>query len=155
MATDFAVVKINSKQHLIQKDSRLKVDSVSEDSAIEVIMAGISDKISFGEPVLSDFGVKFQVVSEGKDDKVIVRRYKSKSRYRKNKGHRQPISTLKVIEFGKNVKNELVWDTPEAKKAEKPEAKVKAKAKPAKTEAKAEKAVKTAKPRKSAKSKSE
>lgn len=127
MATDFAVVKINSKQHLVEKNTQLKIDSVSKDSVIEVMMAGIGDNISFGEPILSDFGVKLQVISEGKDDKVIVRRYKSKSRYRKNKGHRQPIANVKVLDFGKNIKNELVWVEAkteeaevEAPKAEKP-----------------------------------
>lgn len=147
MATDFAVVKINSKQHLIEKDGRLTVDSVSEDAAIEVLMAGVSDKISLGEPVLADFGVKFQVISEGKDKKIIVRRYKSKSRYRKNKGHRQPITKLKVLDFGKNVKTELVWEDKEAEKAEKPKAKKASKTvksekvaeKPAKSSSKAKK----------------
>lgn len=138
MATDFAVVKINSKQHLIEKDGRLTVDSVSEDSTIEVLMAGVSDQITFGEPILSDFGVKFQVVSERKDKKVIVRRYKSKSRYRKNKGHRQPITTLKVVDFGKNIKNEFVWEAETAEKVEKAEKPKAEKAPKAEKEAKVE-----------------
>ncbi len=138
MATDFAVVKINSKQHLIAKDERLTVDRISKDSVVEVMMVGNGDNITLGEPVLSDFGVKLQVISDRKGDKLVVRRYKSKSRYRKNKGHRQPITTLKVVDFGKNVKNELVWEeAPKAKKAEvkeeaKPEVKAEKPAKPAK-----------------------
>jgi large subunit ribosomal protein L21 len=117
MATDFAVVKINSKQHLIEKNARLKVDRVSEDAVIEVLMAGIGDKVSFGEPILSGFGVKFEVISEGKDKKLIVRRFKNKSRYRKNKGHRQPITGLKVLDFGTDIKTELVWKEKEAEKS--------------------------------------
>jgi large subunit ribosomal protein L21 len=125
MATDFAVVKINSKQHLVAKNDRLKVDSVSKDSVIEVMMVGNGDTLTFGEPILSDFGVKFEVLSEGKDKKLVVRRYKSKSRYRKNKGHRQPVATLKVVDFGKNVKNELVWEEAKPAKVEEPKAETK------------------------------
>lgn len=142
MSTDFAVVRINSKQHLVAKDERLTVDSVSKDSNIEVLMAGTGKDIAIGEPVLSDFGVKFQVISEGKDKKIAVRRYKSKSRYRKNKGHRQPITTLKVIDLGKSVKNELVWE--EEKPAKVEEAKKETKS-TKKTEKKAEKPAKTTK----------
>lgn len=143
MATDFAVVKINSKQYLVEKDGRFTIDSVAKDTQIDVMMAGIGDELMVGEPVLGNFGVKIQVVSEGKGDKLVVRRYKSKSRYRKNKGHRQPISTLKVIDLGKNVKNELVWDEApkaEAKEQEQPVAKKapKAKTAPKKAEAKPE-----------------
>jgi len=49
-----------------------------------------------GTPYLENILVSLEKVEDKKDDKVVVARFKSKSRYRRKRGHRQPISVVKV-----------------------------------------------------------
>jgi len=125
MTNDFAVIQLNSKQYIIEKGSKLKIDRVSNDSILKVLLAEISGDLSVGEPEVSGVGVKLEVIQEKLDKKVLVRRYKSKSRYRKNKGHRQPISLLNVLDIKSGIKNEIVFNLAETKIETKPESKVK------------------------------
>ena len=41
------------------------------------------------------------VVSEGKDKKVVVYKYKSKKNIRKRQGHRQPYTAVQITEIVK------------------------------------------------------
>lgn len=49
-----------------------------------------------GTPLLETVFVELERIEDKKDQKVVVARFKSKSRYRKKKGHRQPISVIKI-----------------------------------------------------------
>jgi len=53
--------------------------------------------VQIGQPEVEKAGVVLKVLEHGKDKKISVRRFKSKSRYRKNKGHRQGISIVEVV----------------------------------------------------------
>lgn len=107
MTNDFAVIKLNSRQFIVKQGTVLKVDVLPDTPLFEVLLAEVDGQIHIGEPTLDFIGVKIQIVEDKKDKKIEVRRFKSKSRYRKNKGHRQPVSMLKVLEIGDKVKNEL------------------------------------------------
>ncbi len=109
MSENFAVIRLNSKQFIIKKGETLQVDRVSPDATLQVLLAEMDGNVLVGSPLVEKFGVKLEVTSDLKDEKIEVRRYKSKSRYRKHKGHRQPISIISVVDFGEKVKNELVW----------------------------------------------
>ncbi len=123
MSENFAVIRLNSKQFIVQKGQTFKVDRVSPESEIQVLMAEVDGNVLFGEPVLDKFGVKIEVLEDKKDEKIEVRRYKSKSRYRKHKGHRQPISVITVADLGEKIKNELVWSSKEEAPVEQPKVK--------------------------------
>ena len=96
MSDDFAVIQINSRQYLVSEGSTFEVDQIDSDYPVEVLAAGIGGKYLIGTPDLKDMIVPVEIVENKKSDKVHVRRYKSKSRYRKNKGHRQQVSVIKV-----------------------------------------------------------
>ncbi len=49
--------------------------------------------------MVKDVNIKSSVIAEGLAKKVRVGRFKSKSRYDKVKGHRQPITTIKITEI--------------------------------------------------------
>ena len=44
--------------------------------------------------------VSGEVVSQGKDKKIIVFKYKAKKNERKKQGHRQPFTTVKITAIG-------------------------------------------------------
>lgn len=107
MANDYAVIKLNSKQLVVEKAAKFAIDKLPEKAEIAVLLAEIGGESFIGEPELSDIGVKLTVIEEKLDKKISVRRFRSKSRYRRNKGHRQPISIVEVAEIGKGVKSSI------------------------------------------------
>jgi len=103
--TTFAIIEIGSKQYLVKQNELLKVDRVTDDVSVNVLLAKVSDKLEIGEPYVNGVGVQIELLEDKKDKKVSIRRFKSKSRYRRNVGHRQPISLLKVTQIGKGIKS--------------------------------------------------
>lgn len=127
MSENFAVIRLNSKQYIVREGDKLKVDRVSEGASIEVLLADFDGNLMIGAPLVEGIALDLEVIDERKDDKVEVRRYKSKSRYRKHKGHRQPISIISVNGISKGKESKLTFKVAEEVKAEKP---VKAKKEP-------------------------
>lgn len=110
----FAVLRINSRQFVVHEGQILKVDRVGEDTSVEVLLYVEGGEIAVGEPVLENHGAVLSIISQEKDKKIPVRRFKSKSRYRKNRGHRQPVSIVEVEKIGK-VKGSLKVKEPKVK----------------------------------------
>ena len=97
-----AIVLINSKQYKVQEGQILILDRVGEDSLVKTLFYRDNEKVLVGNPFLSNIGVKIKILENLKDKKVLVGRFKAKSRYNKLKGHRQPISKILIerINYG-------------------------------------------------------
>lgn len=119
---------------------------------LEKLSGKVGDSVEFPVVLVSDdngvrvanevegLKVKAEIVSEGKDKKIIVFKYKPKKNERKKQGHRQPFTTVKVTAIG-----EAVAEKPTAKKAtaaKKPAAKKEAPAEKPATETAAKPAAK-------------
>ncbi len=104
MATnEFAVIKTGGKQYKVSVGDVLRIEKLPAD-----LKSG--DKITFDEVLLFDNGkttdvgtptIKGKTVEalfqeEGRDKKVVVAKYKSKSRYYRKNGHRQPFHEVKI-----------------------------------------------------------
>lgn len=102
-----AVIKTGGKQYVVEEGSVLTIEKISEKEYQE------GDKISFDEVLLVDDGSKIQlgtprvktsvsgiVISAGRAKKIIVERFKNKTRYHKKHGHRQPFIKVKVEKIG-------------------------------------------------------
>ena len=109
MSENFAVIRLNSKQYIVRKGDKLKIDRVSEGASIEVLLADFEGDLMIGSPVVEGIALDLEVIEDRKDKKLEVRRYKSKSRYRKHKGHRQPISIVSVNDIIKGKSSKLTW----------------------------------------------
>ena len=55
------------------------------------------DKVTNGNPFVKNAEVIAEVVSHGKEDKIVVFKYKAKKNYRRKQGHRQPFTALKIV----------------------------------------------------------
>lgn len=92
----YAVIETGGKQYRVEQGMLLEHerlngttpgDSVTFD---KVLMVVADDGVKVGDPYLADVAVKGEVKEEGRGDKVVVFRYKSKKGYRRKRGHRQP-----------------------------------------------------------------
>lgn len=97
----YAIVENGSKQYKVEVGSIVKFEKLNG-------VAG--DKVEFNVIMLSDDnGVKLgsdaaafkavgEIVEQGKDKKIIVFKYKAKKNERKKQGHRQPFTSVKILE---------------------------------------------------------
>lgn len=97
-----AVIKTGGKQYLVEPGKKLKVEKLKEEEGKEitfdqVLLIGEGDEIKIGTPFIEGAKVKAKILSHGKDDKVIVFKYKPKKRYQIKKGHRQPYTEVEII----------------------------------------------------------
>ena len=104
IVTDYAVVASGGKQYRIQNGDTVRVESLncSQGDTIElrdVLLVSKEGNVTVGNPVLTDAKVITKVVSNGRNKKVIVFKYKAKTRYRKKNGHRQNFTDLQVIDI--------------------------------------------------------
>ena len=100
----YAVIKTGGKQYRVQKDDVIYVEKLDakEGDAVnfEVLMLGKDDGVVIGTPVVEGAKVEGEVLGQVKSAKVVVYKYKSKKNERRNQGHRQPYTKVKITEIG-------------------------------------------------------
>ena len=98
---DYAVFKTGGKQYRVKPGDTLDVEklSVAVDSIAEfgeVLAISDNGEVTFGSPMIEGARVLARVDSHYKDKKLMVIKYKSKTRYRRKKGHRQTYTRLVI-----------------------------------------------------------
>lgn len=147
----YAVIKTGGKQYKVAANDEITVEKIDanegdEHAFNEVLMLGEGDDVTVGAPVVEGAAVVGEVVSQGKGDKVIIFKKRQRSTYKRKKGHRQNLTTIKIKEiiaegFDGKVKKAAAKPAkkaaPKAEEAPKAEAKAEApkKAAPAKAAA--------------------
>jgi large subunit ribosomal protein L21 len=96
---DYAVFKTGGKQYRVQPGDTLDVEMLPNevDSLAEfgdVLAVSRDGELTVGSPTVPGALVRAQVQSHYKDRKVIVYKYKAKTRYRRKRGHRQAYTRL-------------------------------------------------------------
>lgn len=98
----FAVIQTGGKQYLVKEGQELYVEKLSLDigAPVEFDVLLVSDEdatmTKVGTPTVGGVKVKATVLAHGRDKKVSVIKYKPKVRYRRNVGHRQPFTKIKI-----------------------------------------------------------
>ena len=98
---DYAVFKTGGKQYRVKPGDTLDVellpipvDTLAE--FVEVLALSDGGEVTFGAPLVEGAKVTAQVLSHYKDRKLIVYKYKAKTRYRRKRGHRQTYTRLRI-----------------------------------------------------------
>jgi large subunit ribosomal protein L21 len=97
----YALVEIKGKQYKASEGDLLKVSKIDAEAGktVEfesVLMLSAGDKVSFGGPYVKGAKVTTVMEGHGKDDKIVVFKYKRRKDYRRKQGHRQEYSLLRV-----------------------------------------------------------
>lgn len=97
----FAIVKTGGKQYRVEKNSVIKVEKLEGESGstIEldtVLMLFDGVNATVGEPIVVGAKVEATVVAQARAPKIIVFKKKRRHNYRRKKGHRQPMTILRI-----------------------------------------------------------
>jgi len=104
----YAIIETGGKQYRVNPGQTIDVErlDVAEGNTVEldrVLLIADGERVIVGTPTVDGAKVVATSQGEGRGKKVIVFRYKSKVRYRKKTGHRQPYTRLvidKIVEPG-------------------------------------------------------
>lgn len=102
MSDKFAVIKTGGKQYIVKEGQVLKIEKLKnakmdgDVSFDHVLLVADGDNVKVGKPKINGANVSAKVKSEGRAKKITILRYKSKTRSRKKKGHRQPYTEVLI-----------------------------------------------------------
>ncbi|HEV8601293.1 MAG TPA: 50S ribosomal protein L21 [Patescibacteria group bacterium] len=96
-----AVIETGGKQYLVSPKDKLTVEKLDVKDGHNVVFDKVllvseNDKVSLGKPYVSGARVTAKVLSQEKSDKIIVFKYRAKSRYRRKQGHRQQQTVVEI-----------------------------------------------------------
>jgi len=105
---EFAVIQTGGKQYKVSPGSLVSIEKIKANGKDEYKKG---DKISFdkvllvddekdttiGTPYIDGATVDAEIVEIGRARKILVMKYKQKSRYLRRNGHRQPFFKVKII----------------------------------------------------------
>ncbi len=99
----FAVIQTGGKQYKVAVGDEIAVEKIKGDYnvgdkiTIESVVLKDDGKVTeLGVPYIAGSTVSATITESGKLDKVMVVRYRQKSRYHKRNGHRQPFMSIKI-----------------------------------------------------------
>jgi large subunit ribosomal protein L21 len=97
----YAVIETGGKQYRVQEGDVISIEKLNvaagDDIAFDrVLVLNDGEKVQVGTPIVESAKVFGTVVENGKGEKVIIFKYKSKKDYRKKQGHRQPYTMVKI-----------------------------------------------------------
>lgn len=98
-----AVIELAGRQYLVTEGETISINKhPEEEKTLEVksvLLLVDEGKTIVGTPYVENSSVTLEIKEKGKDEKVIIKKFKAKSRYRLKKGHRQPKTTLLVTKI--------------------------------------------------------
>ena len=97
----YAVVRTGGKQYRVEEGRAVKVDHLPGEPGDgvelgDVLLMGEGEAVTIGAPTIQGARVLGTIAEQGRDRKIIVFRYKSKTRSRKKTGHRQHFTKIVV-----------------------------------------------------------
>ena len=99
----YAVMETGGKQYRVQAGDVFRVERLEGDVGSEVVfdkvkVIGGDNSTAFGAPWVEGAAVKADIVSQGRADKVLVFKFKSKKNVRRMRGHRQYYTEIRIKE---------------------------------------------------------
>ncbi|MBZ9577861.1 50S ribosomal protein L21 [Patescibacteria group bacterium] len=99
-----AVIKTGGKQYLVKPGDKIKIEKIAgkerkEITFKEVLLLEKNKKVEIGTPLVKGAKVIAKILSQGKGKKVIIFKYKPKTRYKKKAGHRQPFTEVEILKI--------------------------------------------------------
>jgi len=99
-----AIIKTGGKQYIVSTGDKIKVEKLNveegkEVTFLQVLLLEKNRKIEIGDPLVKGVKVIGKVLKQDRAKKIIVFRYKSKTRHKTKKSHRQPFTEVEILKI--------------------------------------------------------
>ena len=99
-----AVIKTGGKQYKVKEGDTIKIEKLDLEAGAKVMfetlmIAGTDgENVTIGRPSLGE-KVEGKIIDDGLGKKVLVVKYKNKTRYIRTKGHRQAYTKVEIAKI--------------------------------------------------------
>ena len=101
---EFAVIETGGKQYQVTAGDVISIEKLPGDLKAgdkvtfdKVLLVDDGSNTTIGTPYINGAKVEATFKEAGREAKVLVIKYKQKSRYYKKNGHRQPFSKVEIL----------------------------------------------------------
>ncbi|WP_208435611.1 50S ribosomal protein L21 [Bartonella phoceensis] len=99
----FAVIKTGGKQYRVVADQMVKVEKIVGNAGDvvefnDILMVGQEGNAVIGAPVVADVLVTAEIVEQTRGRKVIAFKKRRRQNSKRTRGHRQELTTLRILE---------------------------------------------------------
>lgn len=96
-----AVIEAGGKQYLVAPKDKVEIEKIKGAAGEtitfdKVLLTADGETINLGKPYISGVKVTAKVLEQKKADKIVVFKYRNKSRYRRKQGHRQQQTVVQI-----------------------------------------------------------
>ena len=114
----FAIINIAGKQFRVEEGDQIKVPHLSTDAGKslafdKVLLINDGKKVQLGSPLLSNASISATVIEHGRGKKIRIFKKKRRKGYRRNNGHRQNYSLIKIDSISTTSKKKSTKKTKE------------------------------------------
>jgi len=97
----FAVIKTGGKQYRVNEGSKIRVEKLEIEPGKditfdEVLLRVDGEKIEVGTPNVQGAQVSAKVLEQNRHRKLVVFKFKNKTRQFKKNGHKQPYTEIEI-----------------------------------------------------------
>ena len=97
----YAVIVSGGKQYTVSEGDLVRIEDLGIESGDEVefkevLLVRTDEKTHIGQPLVEGAVVQGVVENVGRDDTVLVFKYKKKKQYRRTRGHRQNFCEVRI-----------------------------------------------------------
>ena len=98
---DYAIVRTGGKQYRVKPGDTIRVELLVGDTGdtielTDVLKVSRDGQVTLGSPTVPGAKVVTEIEGNGKGKKIVVFKYKAKTRYRRKRGHRQRYTDLNI-----------------------------------------------------------
>ena len=99
---NLAIVETGGKQYLVNSGSKIQVEkldgNVGDTIKLDnVLLVAKDSDVQFGQPMVKGAVIEAKILKQSRSKKILVFKYKAKSKYRRKQGHRQYYTELEVL----------------------------------------------------------
>ena len=101
----YAVFQSGGKQHRVSEGQTVRLEKldIATGETIEfdqVLMIANGEDVKIGAPLVSGGMIKAEVVAHGRGEKIKIVKFRRRKHYRKQAGHRQWFTDVKITVIG-------------------------------------------------------
>ncbi len=103
----YAVIESGGKQHRVTTGEVLRLEKIEASTGDKVdfdkvLLVGQGADVQIGTPYVEAGKVTAEVISHGRGDKVTIIKFRRRKHYRKQQGHRQWFTEVKITSISAN-----------------------------------------------------
>lgn len=99
----YAIVQVGSQQYKVTQGDIVSVQKLEDKGPSvkleKVLLFEDGATVKVGQPFLDDVKVTAEIVEQAKDNKVVSFKYSKRKNTSWKKGHRQKLTTLKIVKI--------------------------------------------------------